>query len=298
MSAKRIISRIKKKNEPKYVDLHTHTTASDGILTPEQIVRLAYSMKYKILGITDHDTLAGIKRARIEAEKYGIEIIPGSELTAYYYNHEMHILAYFVEPSNQYLAEYLAKFRKARFDRAKEIVNLLQKVGIKLNFKDMIDKYNTDAVGRPHIAREIVARGYEKDMQDAFKKYLVPGTPAYVPKFLITPKEIINIILRSGGVPVFAHPYYYFNFEGIIYKLVKYGLRGIEVYHSYHSPTLVRKFKQIAKKYNLVQTGGSDAHSGVNGKYLPFGTIALNQKIVRDLRRERDRIRFEVKIKE
>ena len=298
MSPKRIINRIKKKNAPRYVDLHIHTSASDGVLTPEEMVRLAYRMKYKILGITDHDTLNGIKRARNEAEKYGIEIIPGCELTAYYYNHEMHILAYFVDPNNAYLNAYLEKFRKARFDRAKEIVKKLNKIKIHIRYDELIRKYKTDSIGRPHIAREIVAKGYEKDIQEAFKKYLIPGTPAYVPKFLISPKEVINIVLKSGGVPVFAHPYYYFNVENIISKLVKYGLKGIEVYHSYHSAVFVRKFKQIAKKYNLVETGGSDAHSAPGGDYLPFGKIALSERIVKKLREVRDKIRFEVKLKE
>ncbi len=298
MSPKRIIKKLKKENEPKYADLHTHTTVSDGILTPEELVRLAYRMKYKILGITDHDTLKGIKRARAEAEKYGIEIIPGCELTAYYYNYEMHILAYFVDPDNKYLNSYLEKFKQARFERAKEIVKKLNKIGIHINYNEMIKKYNTDAIGRAHIAREIISKGYEKDIEGAFKKYLIAGTPGYVPKFLISPKEIINIILHSGGVPVFAHPYYYFNVENIIGKLTKYGLKGIEIYHTYHSAVFIRKFKQIAKKFNLIETGGSDAHSGPSGDYLPFGKIALNLRIIKRLREIRDKIRFEVKLKE
>jgi predicted metal-dependent phosphoesterase TrpH len=286
----------KKRDDLKYADLHTHTTFSDGLLSPEELIQVAYRRKYKYIGITDHDTLSGIKPARKEASKYGIEVIPGCELTAYYYNNEMHILAYFVEPGNPYLEEYLEKFRKARIERAKEIIHKLNKVGIAINFDDIIKKYKSDSIGRPHIAREIVSNGYETDIQEAFKKYLLPGKPGYVPKFMISPHDIIDIILKSGGVPVFAHPYYYFNVENIVSKLSKYGLKGLEVYHSYHSPDLVRKFKKMAKKYNLIETGGSDAHSNFNGKYLPFGKVALNHNIVTNLRRLRDHLKYGTKI--
>ncbi len=287
MSPQKIIDKLKKQNEPKFVDLHLHTTMSDGLLTPEELVKIAYRMKYKTIAITDHDTLKGINRGRAAAEKYGIEVIPGSELTAYYYNHELHILEYFIKPNDEKFNKYLDKFKAARFDRAKEIVKRLNKIGVNINFKKMVDKYETEAFGRPHIAREIVAEGYENDMQDAFKKYLVPGKPGYVPKFMIGPREIIELILNRGGIPVFAHPYYYFNFEHLLKKLVDMGLMGVEVYHSYHPPHLVTKLKKLAKKYNLLITGGSDAHTGTNGKYLPFGKIKLKQNIVKNLRNAR-----------
>ncbi|MBN1897981.1 MAG: PHP domain-containing protein [Spirochaetes bacterium] len=292
MRLHKTINQLKNKNAARFVDLHTHTNVSDGELSPEELVREAFNLKYKVIGITDHDTLNGIERARMEAEKFGLEIIPGCELTAYYYGHEIHILAYFIEPDHQELNSYLLKFQRARYTRARQIIKKLKKLGIDINFDNMVNKYNSDAIGRPHIAREIVSMGIESDMQMAFKKYMIPGAPAYIPKFMISPKEIISLILKADGVPVFAHPYYYFNVESIISRLVQYGLKGIEVYHSYHSPSYVRKFKQMASRFDLVQTGGSDAHSRAGGKYLPFGRIALGQKVIKNLKTIRDRIRF------
>lgn len=272
------------------MDLHTHTTVSDGLLTPEELVREAARLGFGIIGLTDHDTLGGIARACSEAEKHGIEIVPGCELTAYYHGHEVHILAYFLDEDNGPFNGYLARFTRARFERAREMVRLLQGLDIMLDFPGLVKKYASESLGRPHIAREIVARGYEKDVQDAFRKYLHPGMPAYVPKYLIHPRELIELILNAGGVPVFAHPYYYFNFEGIIGKLAGYGLRGLEAYHAYHSRPFVRKFLKTARTYGLIVTGGSDAHSGPGGNYLPFGSVLLSRDLIRPLRREREKI--------
>lgn len=293
MSPKRIIEKIKRQSEPNLLDLHVHTTISDGLLSPEEIVKTAYRMKYKILGITDHDSLSGIDRARAAAVNYGLEIIPGCELTSYYYKSEIHILGYFIEPNNNVFNDYLKKFKETRHDRAREMVKKLNKLGIKIDFQEMIKNVNSEALGRPHIAREIVKKGFASDVQSAFENYLLPGSPAYVPKFSINPKEIIQLILKAGGVPVFAHPYYYFNFEAIIQKLISYGLKGIEVYHSFHTPVLARKFKKTAEKYGLIITGGSDAHSEPNGDYLPFGKVGLKKSIIHALREERDKIREE-----
>ncbi len=287
MSAKKIINKLKRKEAPKYVDLHLHTTKSDGLLTPEELVKTAYKLKYKTIAITDHDTLEGISEGREAAEKYGIEVIPGSELTAYYYNHEIHILEYFIEPDDKHFLKYLNKFKNARFERAKEMVRLLNKIGIDIDFNEIIKKYDSAALGRPHIARELVEKGYASEMQEAFKNFLVPGKPAYVPKYLIGPREIIQLIRDCNGIPVFAHPYYYFNYEALLKKMVDMGLMGIEVYHTYHPPHLVKKLKSLAKKYNLLITGGSDAHSGPKGKYLPFGNIRLPQIIAKNLRKAR-----------
>ncbi|MDD5066495.1 MAG: PHP domain-containing protein [bacterium] len=291
MRPHRIIDRIKKQKEPRYLDLHTHTTVSDGMLTPEELVRQAFHLKFKVIGLTDHDTLNGVNRARAEAEKYGIEIIPGCELTAYSHNIEIHILAYFIEPDNRTFREYLEKFIRARFERAREMVRKLNKVKVRINFNKLVEKYQSESLGRPHIAREIVAHGYETEVQAAFKKYLLPGMPAYVPKFLIHPRELIRLILQSGGVPVFAHPYYYFNYEAIVKKMMEYGLRGLEVFHTYHSRPFTRKFMATARKFGLIMTGGSDAHSGMDGKYLPFGKVALSRNLARPLRQERDRVK-------
>ncbi|MBU1077385.1 MAG: PHP domain-containing protein [Spirochaetes bacterium] len=291
MSPHKVIERIKRQSEPRFMDLHLHTTVSDGLLSPEELIRCAYKMKYKILGITDHDSLNGISKARQTAENYGLEIIPGCELTAYFYNNEMHILAYFIEPDNPFFRDHLAEFKEARFIRAKKIVKKLHKMNIKIDFEEMVQHSGSESLGRPHIAREIVLKGYEFDTQLAFKKYLLPGSPAYVQKFMISPRKVIRMILQAGGVPVFAHPYYYFNFEGIIHRLVEYGLKGIEVYHSYHTPELERRFKKIARHYDLIITGGSDAHSGPDGDYLPFGKVALNKNLIKGLRNMRDKIR-------
>ncbi len=294
MSPHQIIDRIRRKAAPRYVDLHVHTTISDGLLTPEEIVRLAHKMKYRTIALTDHDTIDGVRRARKEATKYNLEVIAGCELTAYFYNHEMHILAYYVDLTEGPLLKHLEKFKTARIDRAAEIIKKLNKIGIDITLEEVLEKFKTKSIGRPHIARLIVEKGYEEDEQIVFQKYLVPGAPAYVPKYYISPKELIGLILESGAVPVLAHPYYYFGIDTLIKRLVKYGLKGIEVYHPYHSTALERKFKNMAKEYNLVITGGSDAHSSENGAYLPFGTVRVSRRIVKKLREVRNEIYSEM----
>lgn len=281
---------VKNDDKLKYIDLHTHTNISDGLLSPEELVQLAYQMNFKVLGITDHDNLKAIHRARAKAGKYNLIIIPGCELTAYRQGLEIHILAYFIEPDNSYFNAYLKKFTEARYIRAQDIVNRLRRLGLHIDFEEIRNRFSSDVIGRPHIARELIFKNHARNIKEAFNRYLMPGRPGYVPKFQITPEEIIDLIRQSGGVPVLAHPYYYSNYKEIIRELAYFGLKGLEVYHAKHTPFYTRIYKRLALRHHLVMTGGSDAHSGAQGDYLPFGKIKISDDLLGPLEQARDEI--------
>ncbi|MER3460489.1 MAG: hypothetical protein C4303_04910, partial [candidate division GAL15 bacterium] len=186
-------------------DLHTHTTASDGTLSPRELVREACAAGLKVLALTDHDTTEGIREAQGEAARLGIELIPGVELSTHVPGSEVHILGYFVDWHEQQLAGLLRRLRKGRVNRAREMVRRLNQLGVPLTFED-VARHADGAVGRPHVARALVAGGYVASFEEAFTRYLARGRPAYVERERFTPEEAVQVILQAGGVPVFAHP--------------------------------------------------------------------------------------------
>lgn len=240
-------------------DLHTHTTKSDGIYTPKDLVYFLYSRGIKVLSITDHDSVEAIPEVEGECKQLGMQIIPGIELSAEYKDEEVHVLGYFVDINSRPLQEYLHKFRAARKERFLKMIEKLKELGIEIN-PDLNKFEEQKSIGRPHVARELLNHGYVSSVEEAFQKYIGDSGPAYVKKFKITVEEAIKIIHKSDGVAVLAHPGLLNRMEEIINLSIAKGIDGIEVYHPRIPLEIEEQLYEIAFKNNLMVTGGTDFH--------------------------------------
>lgn len=249
-------------------DLHIHTTASDGVFMPSEVVRLAALNKVKVISVTDHDTVDGIDEAVAAAKEYGIEIVPGIEISSTYREREVHILGYFLDYKQEWFVEFLNTLKNARYERAKRIVEKLKNLGVKIDFNEIQCLDNEMSLGRPHIARILVSKGYASDIPDAFSKYLVKGAPGFVEREKVSPHEAVQKIVRANGIPVLAHPGLISDFDlgAFIEELKGHGLKGIEVYHPSHDINMTKKIYKLAVKYRLALTGGSDYHGDLDGR--------------------------------
>ncbi|WP_447977203.1 PHP domain-containing protein [Candidatus Nitrospira bockiana] len=245
------------------LDLHLHTTCSDGSLPPADVVRLAEKAKVTALAITDHDTVDGIPEALDAGRRLGIEVIPGIEISARWQGSELHILGYFIDWKDPALLERLARYRDSRHARNPQIVAKLNELGLDLSYDEVVRLAGTESVGRPHIARVLMEKGYVSSAKEAFDRYLKDGGAAYVPRDLPDPGEAIALIRGARGVAVLAHPSWVDRSEGI-YKLCDQlkalGLGGVEVHYSTHRPEQTAEYLDVAKRLNLLVTGGSDFH--------------------------------------
>lgn len=270
-----------------FVDLHIHTNFSDGVFTPAQVVEYAAQVGLSAISITDHDTVDGVQEAIEAGKKYGVEVIAGIELSAELDNvtkTEMHILGYYVNHKSKAFNDSLSIFKKVRLQRAKDIYNKLKALNINLNAQGLIEGVGAKIVGRLHFAKALLENGYVSSISEAFRLYLGLNKPAYVPKHYISPKDAISIIIKAGGIPVLAHPYYgHYSNKNIFKGLINDGLMGIEAWHKSHPPHITKKFLSIAENMNLVATGGSDCH-GAYGKDLPLiGKIKVPYSVVEAL---------------
>lgn len=264
-------------------DLHVHTSASDGTLTPEETVREAARVGLEAVGITDHDTIAGVEPALDEGCRIGVEVVPGVEINTDYGDKEVHILGYYIDYHSVVLMDYLTRLRQGRYERGKRIVDLLNTLGVKINYQRVLEIADGASVGRPHVARAIVEAGYADSLNTAFAKYLVRGAPAYVPRYRLTPPEAVEIVCKSRGVAVLAHPGKSKHDE-IIPTLMKAGLKGLEAYHPDHTPEQSAYYVRLAQKYGLLVTGGSDSHGPSMIKPVPIGSVTVNMDVVKKLR--------------
>ena len=269
----------------KYADLHVHTSESDGTLTPKQLVKEALARGLSAIAIVDHDTVGGISEAEAAAKDEDLEIIAGIELTAQHDNQEIHILGYFLDCRNKALLEKLKLVQLNRIERVHKIVNNLGEEGVKLDAQAVFDISGKGTVGRMHIARALLKEGWVTTTAEAFRKYIGDKSPAYVLGFNLSPAEAINLIKSAGGVAVLAHPYILRNDE-LITELVGYGLQGIEVYYPEHSQSMVNFYLDLAKKLNLLVTGGSDFHGSVKPD-IKLGAIKIPIELVEKLRQSR-----------
>jgi predicted metal-dependent phosphoesterase TrpH len=253
------------------VDLHLHTTASDGRLSPRELVRLVADLGLKHISISDHDTTEGLAEAFLEAEEHtGLRIIPGIELSTDIPGDEIHMLGYFIQYHDESFQEILRRFRRGRVDRAREMVEKLLALGIQLEWERVQEIAGEGAVGRPHIALALVEKGYCKEPKDAFPEYLGRNGAAYVERSKLTPAEAIQMLLKVGGVPVLAHPGYLSDLESIMPELKAAGLLGMEVYYAKFAPDKVEYLKDLAAEYDLIPCGGSDFHGlGNSDEALP-----------------------------
>ncbi len=266
----------------KFADLHVHTRASDGGMLAEEVVRQAGKVGLAAIGIADHDSVDGIKAALEAGEKYEVEVIPSIELSAYLYDSELHILGYFINWRDERFRVVLQKFQEVRLRRAEQMVEKLRGLGLGISYEDVLGEAGEGTVGRPHVARALTNGGYVKSINGAFKRYIGVGCPAYVDKYRLPSAEAIKVIQRIGGVSVLAHPLYSFR-EEMLPELIKQGLQGVEVYHSKHDISEIRLFEDLARRNNLLVTGGSDSH----GFDVPIGTVRVPYELVEKLKAER-----------
>jgi predicted metal-dependent phosphoesterase TrpH len=266
----------------KFADLHLHTFFSDGTFTPEELVERASKLGFAAIALTDHDTVEGCERAATACAAAQMEFISGTELTAEHADTEVHILAYLVDTQNQTLLTRIAGFQSVRQNRIREMVAALNKLGIPLKAESVFALANCKSPGRPHVARALVKEKLIGNLDEAFEKYLKKGRPAWVPKTKMSALESVELIHQAGGLAVMAHPGLNRTDE-IIPDLVAAGLDGIECFHTKHSTTMAERYLEIAEKYNLLVTGGSDCHGYSKVKPL-IGTVKLPYEHVEKLK--------------
>ena len=266
----------------KFADLHVHTSYSDGTYTPAQLVKESIKRGISALAIVDHDTLEALAEAFAQAQGEPLEIIPGIELTAQHENQEIHILGYFLDYRNKELLEKLKLIQSNRVERVYKIIENLEGIGLKLNPDTVFSVSGKATVGRMHIARALVKDGLVGSTAEAFRKYIGDKSPAYVLGFRLSVPEAIRLIHQAGGVAVLAHPYMLHN-DALIAEFVSYGLEGLEVYYPEHSQAMVNFYLDLAKKLNLLITGGTDFHGSAKPQ-IKLGMIKIPLELVEKLR--------------
>lgn len=277
------------------IDLHIHTTYSDGSFSPQQVVDTALECNLDVIALTDHDNILSHKIAMdyVKEKKYDIEIIPGVEINTIYKGYEVHILGYYMDTTNSDFQALLNSQQQARINQTNSIVELLnKKAGIRVKFDDIKALVaQGGSIGRPHIARAITNAGGTANVMEAYSKYINDSSPVYVTRKTVTPHDAVEIINDAGGIPVFAHPIDVDISEQLIKELVSFGLRGVEAYHRKHSPAVVEYFSSLAEKFGLIITGGSDFHApSVNHGSILMGKNFVPSWVYDELIKEKKRI--------
>lgn len=266
------------------VDLHTHTYFSDGALSPRELVMRAHEVGISVLSITDHDNIDGLESADAVAKDFGIEVVPGVELSSTLGTKDIHILGYMFDPANKHLRETLEFLKKERFIRAERIVRKLNNLDLPLDFDLVVERAGYGAVGRPHIAAAMLDEGLTSDYAEAFEQYIGDSCPAFEPKYRISPEDAVDIIANAGGISIVAHPGWYISETDLSY-LIRAGIDGIEVVHPAHDQNRVRYYRGIASTYFLLESGGSDFHGGKRNDYQNFGTYSVTQEMLDAMKR-------------
>lgn len=274
--------------EARHVDLHLHSTASDGTLPPEEVVRAAHRAGLSALALTDHDTVEGVAVAGVAAAALGLDLVPGVELSAWDGEDETHLLGLHIGQLGA-MQDALDVFRRARRDRAEEMVRRLNAIGVRITFADVLAESGDAAIGRPHVARAMVQNGWAMDLRDAFDRYLGAGRPAYLDKRRISVAEAIDLVHRCGGIAILAHP----GGDGTrerIEALAGAGLDGVEVIHPSHSAEDRARLLALVDHLGLVPSGGSDSHGAsepsraVGAMKVPAGWLGRQAERVQSLR--------------
>jgi predicted metal-dependent phosphoesterase TrpH len=269
----------------KNVDLHIHTSFSDGTHSVQEIIEFASQKKLKAISITDHDCLDAYPFVQQQASHMGMEVIPGLELSSEMDGVDIHILGYYVDIYNSPLVQKLKELKQARYVRAEKIIQNLNRQGIDLRFETVLNIAGTAAIGRPHIAAALLKEELVYSFREAFEKYIGYDSPAYVKKLSIKPHDMFQLIRQAGGIPILAHPGVS-HIDDRIPQFIKEGLLGIEVFHSEHAPEQERSYLHYCKKNNLAFTGGSDFHndhqnkSDVGHPKVPYSAVeSLKNKL-------------------
>lgn len=256
------------------IDLHTHTTVSDGTLSPAELVRLLAQTTLRIVAITDHDSLDGIAEAKRELANHpNLTLIPGIELSSDDGDSEVHVLGYHLDETDPELHDVLAALHRNREGRGEIMVERLRDMGFDITWERVVEISGGGVIARPHIARALLEKGYISEQREAFDKYIGRGMPAYVEREKMTPEEAVALIRRFGGVPVLAHPTYTVDPPALVAKLAALGLAGMEVYYKNYSPATVAELKALADRHNLLALGGSDFHNSGEPDEVPPGLV-------------------------
>ena len=258
------------------IDLHTHTTASDGALAPRELVERAHGLGIRTLSVTDHDTLAGVPAAAAAAAARGMQFLPGIEITAVHQNRDVHMLAYFLVPEPAALAPFLERQRQDRTRRARAMSARLAALGVPVDLEELIAGAEAAgrAVARPSVARALLDAGHVTSLQEAFDRWLADGRPAYVPRTGASPAEVVRLVRRAGGLPALAHPGLLHRDE-LIPELAAAGLGAVEAYHSDHDAAAQSRYLRVAAQHGLAVSGGSDFHGEDHPRAGCFGRVGL-----------------------
>jgi len=274
------------------VDLHCHTTASDGALTPAQLVERAARLALKVIAVTDHDSTEGVAAALAAGKLHGVEVIPGVEINTDVPGTEVHVLGYFLDYTDPELCRELARLRDGRVGRAKRMAEKLAEMGAPVRLERILELAGEGAVGRPHVAQALVEAGYAATFEQAFEKYIGRNSPAYVERMKFTPVEACALIRRVGGLPVLAHPVFFdrygaikspFDLDAMLPELIAAGLAGLEVYYPRYDAITIEYLMAVARRYRLLHTGGTDFH-GIRANEPDLGGVYVPMKVVRKLR--------------
>ena len=270
----------------EYIDLHLHTNASDGLLTPAEVIVHAVSLGLAAIAITDHDTVDGYIAAKALADGDTIEVLAGVELSCSYKGFDVHVLGYMIDYENPQFIKKIETFRKDRYERGEAMVAKLNDLGINLSMETVKLIAGNSAVGRPHVADALLREEFVQTYDEAFARYIGYHAPAYVPKPVLSPEQGIDLIHLVRGVAVMAHPGT-LRHDEFVPDLVEMGLDGIEAYHSLHDKAAVMRYKNLAKKHGLIYTGGSDCHGPRKGRIL-MGSQKVPYGCLYDLKRAKE----------
>jgi len=264
------------------IDLHIHTSASDGTSTPEEAVATAAQSGVEVLGVADHDTLGGLAAALAAGERLGVAVVPGVEINTDYEQTEAHVLGYFVDHNSARLNEVLEDIRRRRLERARAMLARLDRLGMPLEEKRVLELAAGGSVGRPHVARALVEAGYVKTGGEAFGRFIGRGQPAYVPRYRLTPEAAAQSVHAAGGVAVLAHPSKVGD-DALVQALIEQGIEGLECFHPDHSAAHSRHYVALARQLGLVVTGGTDSHGPRSERPVAIGAVAVPRWVWKEL---------------
>lgn len=274
------------------VDLHTHSTASDGELPPAELVSLALERGLSTMALTDHDTVAGIDAAMAAARGTSLQVIPGVELSADVPQNEVHVLGYWMDWHSPAFEKMLDQFREGRYGRAEKMVRKLTGLGAPISFERVKEIAGDASIGRPHVAQALLQAGHVSSVTEAFDKYIGRNGPAYVERFRLTPEDAVALILSAGGVPVLAHPR---EVTEYVLPMVRAGLLGLEVFYGMYDDATIQSLAYLARQYGLIATGGSDFHGLERmGHMNGLGAVHVPPEVVTKLWNKAEQVKKEM----
>lgn len=272
------------------IDLHTHSNKSDGSLSPTALIDEAKSIGLSAIALTDHDTIDGLEEAINRGNEIGVRVVPGVELSTEYMGRDVHIVGLFIDYKNETFLNHLKNFVDSRELRNKKMCDKLTEAGIPVIYEELIEMFGDSVLTRAHYARYMLSKGYIKSLPEAFERYIGDHSPYYIPREKVTPKQGVELILNAGGVPILAHPILYRlgkdALETLVKDLKEYGLVGIEAIYSTYTNADERTIRNLASKYNLLISGGSDYHGeakpGLN-LGTGYGKLAVPEFVLNEI---------------